>query len=52
MEQAALLDHQFRVAAYVITWLVQLAYLARLGLKCRAQRHEAERAGAGRKSRG
>ena len=32
MDQAAILDHQFRVAAYVITWAVQLGYLGWLGL--------------------
>jgi hypothetical protein len=47
MDQAALLDHQFRVAAYVVTWAVQLLYLARLGLKWRAQKREAARAGRG-----
>jgi threonine/homoserine/homoserine lactone efflux protein len=43
--QAAILDHQFRVAAYGITWAVQLGYLAWLGLKWRAQRREAARNG-------
>jgi hypothetical protein len=45
MQQAAILDHHFRVAAYVITWAVQLGYLTRLGLKWRLQRREAARAG-------
>jgi hypothetical protein len=36
MDQAAILDHQFRVAAYVITWTIQLGYLAFLGLKWRS----------------
>lgn len=43
MNQAAVLDHHFRVAAYVITWAVQLGYLAWLGFKWRAQKHEAAR---------
>lgn len=43
MDQVAILDHQFRVAAYVITWVIQLSYLALLGLKWRAQKREAER---------
>lgn len=29
----ARLDHMFRVAAYVLTWAIQLGYLAWLGLK-------------------
>jgi hypothetical protein len=45
MDQAALLDHQFRIAAYVVTWAVQLVYLLRLALKWRAQKREASRAG-------
>jgi hypothetical protein len=44
MDQAAILDHQFRVAAYLITWAVQLGYLAWLGAKWRAQKREAARA--------
>jgi hypothetical protein len=38
MNPAAVLDHQFTVAAYAITWAVQLGYLAFLGLKWRAQK--------------
>ena len=45
MDPAAILDHQFRVAAYVITWVIQLSYLAWLGIKWRSQKREAERAG-------
>jgi hypothetical protein len=45
MNQAAILDHEFRVAAYVITWAVQLGYLAWLGLKWRAQKRDATRLG-------
>jgi hypothetical protein len=44
MQQAAILDHHFRVAAYAITWVVQLGYLARLGLKWRSQQREVARA--------
>lgn len=40
MDQAALLDHQFRVAAYVVTWTVQLVYLAWLAVKWRSQKRE------------
>ena len=32
MDQAAILDHQFVVAAYTVTWAIQLGYLAWLGL--------------------
>ena len=46
MDPAAILDHQFRVAAYIITWAIQLGYLAWLGLKWRSQKQQAERAGA------
>jgi hypothetical protein len=45
MNQAAILDHEFRVAAYVITWVVQLGYLAWLGLKWRAQKRLSARQG-------
>ena len=43
MDQAAILDHKFRVAAYVITWCIQLGYLAWLGYCWRSQKREAER---------
>jgi hypothetical protein len=43
MDQAAILDHQFRVTAYVITWAIQLGYLGWLGLKWRAQRRAPKR---------
>jgi hypothetical protein len=42
MDQAAVLDHQFRVAAYIVTWAIQLGYLAWLGLKWRAQKRNAD----------
>jgi hypothetical protein len=45
MDQRAILDHQFVVAAYVITWTVQLGYLAWLGLKWRAQKRDTARLG-------
>ena len=32
MDAKALLDHQFVVAAYSVTWIIQLGYLAWLGL--------------------
>jgi hypothetical protein len=45
MEQAAILDHEFRIAAYVVTWVVQVGYLLILALKWRAQKRAAARAG-------
>jgi hypothetical protein len=38
MDQAAILNHHFLVAAYVTTWVIQLGYLARLAAKWRAQK--------------
>lgn len=35
------LDHIFRVAAYSITWAIQLGYVALLGLKWQAQKRQA-----------
>ncbi len=43
MDQAAVLDHQFRVAAYAVTWAIQLGYLGWLAMKWRAQKREAAR---------
>ncbi len=43
MDAKALLDHQFVVAAYSVTWIIQLGYLVWLGLKWRAQKREAAR---------
>ena len=43
MDQKLILDHQFTVAAYVVTWVIQLGYVAWLGLKWRAQMREATR---------
>lgn len=41
MDQRAILDHQFTVAAYAVTWAIQLGYLAWLGMKWRAQKRDA-----------
>lgn len=38
-----MVDHQFRVAAYVVTWVIQLGYLGWLGLKWRAVKRRAGR---------
>jgi threonine/homoserine/homoserine lactone efflux protein len=43
MSQAAILDHQFVIAAYTVTWALQLGYLAWLGLKWRNEKRNAER---------
>ena len=43
MNQNAMIDHQFVIAAYVITWVIQLSYLAWLGLKWWAQKRDAAR---------
>lgn len=43
MDQAAILDHEFRVAAYVVTWAIQLGYLAWLGMRWRALKREESR---------
>jgi hypothetical protein len=45
MDEKAILDHEFVVAAYAITWVVQLGYLAWLAFKWRAQKRAATRAG-------
>ena len=41
MDTKAILDHQFTVAAYTITWVIQLGYLAWLGLRWQAQKRAA-----------
>ena len=43
MDQRAILDHQFTVVAYAVTWAIQLGYLAWLGLRWRAQKRESAR---------
>jgi hypothetical protein len=43
MDQRAILDHQFVVASYAVTWVLQLGYLAWVGLKWRAQKRDAAR---------
>ena len=45
MDTRAVLDHQFLVAAYTVTWVIQLGYLTWLGLRWRAQKRETARAG-------
>jgi hypothetical protein len=43
MNQAAILDHEFLVAAYIVTWVIQLSYLAWLGFRWRAQKRKSQR---------
>ena len=43
MDTKEILDHQFVVAAYIVTWVIQLGYLAWLGMKWRAQKREVAR---------
>jgi hypothetical protein len=38
MDPKAILDQQFTVAAYAVTWIIQLSYLAFLGLKWRNEK--------------
>ena len=42
MDRAAILDHEFRIAAYVVTWTIQLGYVAFLAMKWRAQKRDAK----------
>jgi hypothetical protein len=39
----ALIDHRYTVAAYVITWAIQLGYLAWLGLRWQAKKLDTTR---------
>jgi hypothetical protein len=43
LDQGAILDHQFRVAAYAISWCIQLGYVAWLGYRWRAQKRDLKR---------
>ncbi|HWT65306.1 MAG TPA: hypothetical protein VN151_04275 [Terracidiphilus sp.] len=43
MDPVQVLDHQFVVAAYTVTWVIQLGYLAWLGMKWRAEKRSNER---------
>ncbi len=38
MDHAAILDHQYRVAAYIVTWVIQLGYLTWLACRWNAQK--------------
>jgi hypothetical protein len=41
MDPKEVLDHQYVTAAYIVTWVIQLGYLAFLGLKWRTERRKA-----------
>ena len=43
MDERNILDHQFVVAAYTVTSVIQLGYLAFLGFKWRSEKRNAER---------
>ncbi len=43
MDQSHIIDHQFVVAAYTITWVIQLGYLAWLAFKWRTQKRATTR---------
>ena len=47
MDARAILDHQFTVAAYIVTWVIQLGYLVWLSFKWRAAKR-AERLNSGK----
>jgi len=40
MDPKDLLDHQFVTAAYTVTWIIQLGYLAFLAAKWRAEKRK------------
>lgn len=41
MDPRSILDHQFVIAAYTLTWAIQLGYVAYVALKWRAERRKA-----------
>jgi hypothetical protein len=43
MDQRAILDHEFTVAAYAIVWIIQLGYLAWIVWKGRSQQRTGRR---------
>jgi hypothetical protein len=45
MDEKAILDHQFVIAAYTVTWVIQLSYVTWLAFKWRAQKRAAGRSG-------
>ena len=47
MDARAVLDHQFTVAAYIVTWVIQLGYVVWLSFKWRTAKR-AERLNSGK----
>jgi len=45
MDQRSILDHQFVVVTYVLTWAIQLGYVAYVVLKWRTEKRKARSAG-------
>jgi threonine/homoserine/homoserine lactone efflux protein len=43
MDERNILDHQFVAAAYTVTWVIQLGYLAWLGFKWRTEKRNSQR---------
>jgi len=43
MNPGAVIDHQFVVAAYIVTWTLQLGYVVWLFFKWRAQKRKEAR---------
>jgi hypothetical protein len=43
MTAKSILDHQFVIAAFAVTWVIQLGYLVWLGFKWHAQKQAALR---------
>jgi hypothetical protein len=46
MDPKEILDHQFVTAAYVVTWVIQLGYLAFLAMKWRAEKRKSRASNA------
>ncbi|HEY3628250.1 MAG TPA: hypothetical protein VGL00_18320 [Terracidiphilus sp.] len=44
MDPKDILDHQFVAAAYIVTWVLQLGYLAYVAMKWRAEKRKARSA--------
>ena len=44
MDPKEVLDHQFVTAAYIVTWVIQLGYLAFLTLKWRTEKRKSRSA--------
>jgi hypothetical protein len=49
VDTKTLLDHQFVTAAYAVTWIIQLGYLAFLANKWRVEKRKSRSAQADRR---